>query len=117
MRYDGDGRKSLKLLEIQAARKLAEIHRMIAPGLTAPVGLEDLQRVSQSHMAELSPVDREKLKSKAIVVFAQLERLMIEMSHHLADIGEELRKVNHQSRAVSAYSQSARLGRRHLAAL
>ncbi len=117
MRYDGDGQKSLTLLQTQAARKLAEIHQMLAPGATALLAPEELKSISERRMAELSPTEREKLKSKAIVAFSQLERLMSEMSQHLTDIGEELRKVNRQSRAVGAYSQAARMGRRASAAL
>lgn len=117
MRYDGDGQKSLNLLQAQAARKLAEIHQMLAPGAAAPIAPEDLRRMSERRMAELSPGEREKLRSKAIVAFSQLERLMTEMSRHLTDIGEELRKVNRQSRAVGAYSQAAKMGRRASVAL
>jgi hypothetical protein len=117
MLYDGDGQKSLTLLQTQAARKLAEIHQMLAPGSTAPVGPEDLQKISERRIADMSPGERERMKSKAIVAFSQLERLMAEMSQHLTDIGDELRKVNRQSRAVSAYSQTARMGRRNSAAL
>jgi hypothetical protein len=117
MRYDGDNQKSLNLLQTQAARKLAEIHRMLAPGVAVPVAPADLQRISERRMATLPAGEREKLKNKAIVAYSQLERLMAEMSQHLTDIGEELRKVNHQSRAVGAYSQAARMGRRTSAAL
>ncbi len=112
MRYDGEGQKSLTLLQTQAARKLAEIHRLLAPDVAAPIAPEELRRISERRMAALPPGEREKLKNKAIVAYSQLERLMAEMSRHLADIGEELHKVNRQSRAVGAYSQAARMGRR-----
>jgi len=117
MRYDKDGQSSLNLLQTQAARKLAEIHQLLAPGLDAPVTEDDLRRASESRMAELPPGEREKLRSKAIVAMSHLERLMAEMSQHLTDIGEELRKVNRQSRAVGAYNQAARIGRRNSVAL
>jgi hypothetical protein len=117
MRYDGDGQKSLNHLQTQAARKLAEIHRMLAPGLAVPVSQYDLQRMAEHRMDELPPVEREKLRGKAIVALSQLERLMAEMSQHLTEIGEELRKVNRQSRAVSAYNNVARMGRRNPVAL
>lgn len=117
MRYDGDGQKSLNLLQTQAARKLAEIHRLLAPDATDLVAPEDLRRITERRMAELAPGEREKLMGKAIVAYSQLEQLMTEMSQNLIDIGEELRKVNRQSRAVGAYNQAARMGRRHSAAL
>jgi hypothetical protein len=117
MRYDEDGQKSLNLLQTQAARKLAEIHRMLAPGAAAPVDPQDLRRIALSRLAEMSPGERERMKGKAIVAISHLERLMAEMSQHLTDIGEELRKVNRQSRAVGAYSQAARMGRRNAVAL
>ncbi|PKU26005.1 hypothetical protein [Telmatospirillum siberiense] len=112
MRYDSEGRESLNLLQKKAARKLAEIHQLMAPGLAAPAGLEELQHAAQLRMAELSPVEREKLKAKAIVAMSHLERLMSEMSQQLVDIGEELRKVNRQGQAVGAYGKTvARAGR------
>jgi hypothetical protein len=117
MRYDGDGQKSLSLLQTQAARKLAEIHGLLAPGAAVPVDPEDLRRISESRMAEMSPGERDRLRNKAVVAMSHLERLMAEMSEYLADIGEELRKVNRQSRAVGAYSQAARMGRRNSVAL
>jgi hypothetical protein len=117
MRYDEDGQTSLNLLQAQAARKLAEIHRMLAPGVPAPVDPQDLRRISQARLAEMSPAERERMKGKAIVAISHLERLMAEMSQHLSDIGEELRKVNRQSRAVGAYAQTARMGRRNAVAL
>lgn len=117
MRYDDEGRKSLDLLQRQAARKLAEIHRLVAPGLAAPVEPEELRRLSQLRMAELPPGEREKLKARAIVAVSHLERLMAEMSAQLANISEELRKVNRQSQGVGAYSKTARMGRRNPAFL
>lgn len=117
MRYDSEGRESLNLLQRQAARKLAEIHRLVAPGLAAPVSPDELRRLSKLRMDELPPAEREKLKAKAIVAVSHLERLMAEMSQQLADISEELRKVNRQSQAVGAYNKAARMGRRSSAYL
>ncbi len=112
MRYDTEGRRSLDLVQAKAARKLAEIHQMLAPGTVAPCSAEDLRRIAEDRMAALPPGDRETLRLKAIVAYSELERLMTEMSQHLTDIGQELRKVNRQSRAVSAYSQAATMSRR-----
>ncbi len=113
MRYDAEGRKNLDLVQAEAARKLAEIHQMLAPGIEAPFADEELQRQAHRHMAALPPAEQEKFKQRAIVAYAQLQRLIAEMSRHLSDVGDELRKVNNQSRAVGAYAQTAKkTGRR-----
>jgi hypothetical protein len=112
MKFDGDGRKTLDLVQAQAARKLAEIHQLIAPGTTSRLAYDDLQRTAAARMAQLPAAEREALRRKAMVAYSELERLMAEMSRHLNDIGEELRKVNHHSRAATAYGQTVRNRRR-----
>lgn len=106
MKYDDEGRKALDLVQARAACKLAEIHRLLAPGLEAPFSYEELQRLAEGRMAEMSPVERETLRRRAIVAYAELQQLMDEMSRYLADIGEELRKVTRHSQGVGAYSQA-----------
>ena len=111
MKYDADGRKALDLMQAQAACKLAEIRQLIAPGTTSPLAYDDLQRTAASRTAQLPAAEREALRLKAMVAYGELERLMAEMSRHLNDIGDELRKVNHHSRAATAYGQTARTRR------
>jgi hypothetical protein len=117
MRYTEDGQKALDALQTQAAHKLAEIHQLLAPGLSAPAGLDELRRASESRMAAMSPGERETFRNRAVVAMSHLERLMAEMSRHLTDISEELGKVNRQSRGVGAYHQTARMSRRNSVAL
>lgn len=111
MTYDADGRKALDLVQVRAVRKLEEIHRLLAPGQTPPLSEDDLRRAAHEHMASLPSEEKEKLRLKAMVAFGQLERLMAEMSQHLSAIGDELNKVNRQSRALGAYGQASRIGR------
>ena len=106
MKYDADGRKALEQVQARAACKLAEIHQLIAPGLTAPFTFEQLHRIAEERMAGLPPAEREVLRRKALVAYSELERLIEEMSQHLADIGSELRKVTQHNRAASAYAQA-----------
>ncbi len=108
MKYDADGRKALEQLQAHAARKLAEIHQLIAPGLTAPFTFEQLHRLAEERMAGLPAAEREALRRKAMVAYSELERLIEEMSRHLVDIGDEMRKVSQHNRGVSAYSQAPR---------
>ncbi|MDR3438538.1 hypothetical protein [Telmatospirillum sp.] len=111
MRYDADHRQALDLMQMRAARKLAEIHQILVPGVTGLVDEADLRRKADEYASSLSPNEREKLRLKAIVAYSQLEQLMAEMSRLLADIGGELKKVNHQSQAVGAYNRVSRMGR------
>lgn len=117
MKFDDEGRKALDLVQARAACKLAEIHRLLAPGLVAPFSYDELQRMAEGRMAEMSPAEREKLRGKAIVAYAELRQLMDEMSRYLADIGEELNKVTRHSQATGAYSQARRPGARQPYAL
>jgi hypothetical protein len=117
MRHEQARKETLQHLQTQAARKLAEIHQMLAPGMLAPANEDELRRAADDHMARLSPGEREKLRMKAIVAYSQLDRLMKEMSEHLAEIGDELKRVNRQSRAVTAYSQISRMTRHGSAAM
>ncbi|MTJ82609.1 MAG: hypothetical protein F8N37_16595 [Telmatospirillum sp.] len=111
MRYDAEQRKMLDLMQARAARKLDEIHQILAPGIAQSAGEEELRRQADAHMASLPPEEQEKLRLKAIVAYSQLERLISEMSEHLADIGDELKRVNSQSRAVGAYSRTVKMNR------
>lgn len=108
MRYDADGAKSLDLLQARAAYKLAEIHRLLAPGLVAPFSYEELQRMAEGRMADMTPDERETFRRKAIVAYAELEQLMGELSRNLAAIGDELHKVDQHSRGATAYAQAPR---------
>ena len=108
MKYDADGRRTLEQMQARAAGKLAEIHQLIAPGLTAPFTFEQLHRLAEDRMAGLPPAEREILRRKAMVAYSELERLIEEMSRHLAAIGDELRKVSHHNRAAAAYGQAPR---------
>jgi hypothetical protein len=105
MKYDAEGRKSLDQVQMQAASKLAEINRLLAPEATTVVDYEELQRTASERLAKLPPVEREALKVKAMVAYGELQQLMSEMSRHLTAISDELRKVNHHSRAAVAYGQ------------
>jgi hypothetical protein len=111
MKYDADNRSALDMMQAKAARKLAEIHQILAPGIGAPASEADLRDKADAHMASLPPAERERLRLKAIVAYSQLERLMSEMSGHLTEIGDELKRVNRQSRAVTAYSRVSRMNR------
>jgi hypothetical protein len=108
MSFGAERRKDLDLVQARAACKLAEIHQLLAPGLVAPFSLDELQRLAENRMADMSPTEREALRQKAIVACAEIQTLMAEMSRYVEDISDELNKVNRHGRVISAYAQAAR---------
>ena len=108
MKYDAAGKTELEQVEARVARKLAEVHHMLAPGLAAPFTLDELQKAAELRMASLPPAEQERLRLRAIVAYAELEQVIEELSLHLAAIGDELHKVSHHSRAATAYGRAPR---------
>ena len=96
-------RNALTRLQGRVACKLAEIHQMLAPGVCSPVSQEMLQEMADRHMASLSPAEQEKLRLKAIVAYAELQRLSDEMSRQLEVLQDEMNKVARHKRAAVAY--------------
>jgi hypothetical protein len=108
MRYKADSGKALNLLQARAACKLAEIHQLLVPGVATPTSADVLHRRAVARMAALPPAEQERLKLRAVIAYAELERLIAEMVSHLADIGAELTKVTRHHRAVIAYHKTQR---------
>jgi hypothetical protein len=98
-------KSALTLLQGRVACKLAEIHQMLAPGVCEPISPELLQAQADRHMASLPPVAQEKLRLKALVAFAELQRLSAEMARHLNALTVEMNKVSRHKRAAVAYHQ------------
>ena len=100
----------LALLQGRVACKMAEIHQMLAPGVIEPVNPSELQARADRHMAQLAPAEREKLRMKAIVAYAELERLTAEMAIQLDGLTDEMNKAARNRRAAFAYRQTAAAG-------
>jgi hypothetical protein len=98
-------KNALTLLQGRVTCKLAEIHQMLAPGVTEPVTAEELQARADRHMASLPPEDQEKLRLKAMVAYADLERLSAEMTQQMDLLTAEITKVTRHRRANIAYRQ------------
>jgi len=97
----------LTLLQGRVACKMAEIHQMLAPGVVEPVAAEELQARADRHMASLPPADQEKLRMKALVAYAELERLSAEMAIQLDYLTDEISRATRNRRAALAYRQAA----------
>ncbi len=97
----------LSLLQGRVTCKMAEIHQMLAPGVVEPVSAEQLQDRADRHMASLPPAEQEKLRMKAIVAYAELERLTAEMALQLDTLTDEMNKAVRNRRAAVAYRQTA----------
>lgn len=102
--YDKD---QLSRLKGRVACKMAEIHQMLAPGIVEPFRAEELQDRAERHMASLSPAGQEKLRMKAIVAYAELERLSAEMAVQLDALTDEMNKAVRNRRAALAYRQAS----------
>jgi hypothetical protein len=100
----------LALLQGRVACKMAEIHQMLAPGVVEPVSPEELQARADRHMASLPPEGQEKLRMKAIVAYAELERLSAEMAIQLDYLTDEMNKATRNRRAAVAYRQAGSTG-------
>jgi hypothetical protein len=98
--YDKD---ALTRLQGRVACKLAEIHQMLAPGVSAPISQDMLQEQADRHMASLAPAEQEKLRLKALVAYAELQRLSDEMNRQLDALRNEMNKVTRHKRAATAY--------------
>src|SRR5579859_1106535 len=96
----------LTLLQGRVACKMAEIHQMLAPGVVEPVAPEELQARADRHMASLPPAEQEKLRMKALVAYAELERLSAEMAIQLDYLTDEMNKATRNRRAALAYQQT-----------
>ena len=105
----------LTLLQGRVACKMAEIHQMLAPGVVEPVAPEELQARADRHMASLPPAQQEKLRMKALVAYAELERLSAEMAIQLDCLTDEMNKATRNRRAAFAYSQASGSAGSHLA--
>ncbi len=103
----------LTLLQGRVACKMAEIHQMMAPGVVEPVAPEELQARAERHMASLPPDERAKLRMKALVAYAELERLSAEMAIQLDYLTDEMNKAVRNKRAAIAYRQSAGVAGSH----
>jgi hypothetical protein len=97
----------LALLQGRVACKMAEIHQMLAPGVVEPVAPEELQARADRHMASLPPVEQEKLRMRALVAYAELERLSAEMAIQLDCLTDEMNKAVRNKRAAIAYRQAS----------
>lgn len=107
MAQDSYDKNLLSLLQGRVACKMAEIHQMLAPGVVGPVSAEDLQERADRHMASLLPADQEKLRLKALVAYAELERLTAEMAIQLDALTDEMNKAARNRRAAFAYRQAS----------
>ncbi len=107
MVQDSYDKNRLALLQGRVACKMAEIHQMLAPGVVEPVRPEELQARADRHMASLPPAERDKLRMKAIVAYAELERLTAEMALALDCLTDEMNKAVRNRRAAVAYRQTA----------
>jgi hypothetical protein len=110
MLYDDDGRKALELLKARAACKLAEIHQILAPGVPEPCSMDELQKIAEGRLARMSEDEGNRLRLKAMVAYAELDRLVTEMTRHLDEIGEELTRVNRRNQALEAYRRAPLAG-------
>lgn len=97
----------LELLQGRVACKMAEIHQMMAPGVVQPVSPEELQARAERHMASLPPAAQEKLRMKALVAYAELERLSAEMAIELDCLTDEMNRAGRNQRAAVAYRQAS----------
>jgi len=116
MREASYDRDALTLLQGRVACKLAEIHQMLAPGISGPISAELLQQHADRHMDSLPPAEQEKLRLKALVAFAELQSLSAEMARHLNVLSQEMTKVTRHKRAAIAYRQLPPRGNGHSAA-
>lgn len=107
MAQDSYDKNLLSLLKGRVACKMAEIHQMLAPGVVEPVAAEELQERADRHMASLPPADQEKLRLKALVAYAELERLSAEMAVQLDALTDELNRAVRNRRAAFAYRQAS----------
>ena len=107
MAQDSYDKNLLSLLKGRVACKMAEIHQMMAPGVIEPVAAEDLQARADRHMASLPPAEQEKLRMKALVAYAELERLSAEMAIELDYLTDEMNRATRNRRAALAYRQAA----------
>ena len=105
----------LTLLQGRVACKMAEIHQMLAPGVVEPVAPEELQARADRHMASLPPAEQEKLRMKALVAYAELERLSAEMAIQLDYLTDEMNRAARNRRAAFAYRQATGAAGGHLA--
>jgi len=96
----------LTLLQGRVTCKMAEIHQMMAPGVVEPVAPEELQARADRHMASLPPAEQEKLRMKALVAYAELERLSAEMAIELDCLTDEMNRATRSRRAAHAYQQT-----------
>jgi hypothetical protein len=96
-------KQALTLLQGRVACKLAEINQMVAPGITEPFTQDELQARADRHMDSLAPMDQEKLRLRAIVAYAELERLTEDMTRQLDLLSEEITRMTRTKRANSAY--------------
>jgi hypothetical protein len=97
----------LSLLQGRVACKMAEIHQMMAPGVVEPVSAADLQERAERHMASLPPHEQETLRLKALVAYAELERLSAEMAIQLDALTDEMNRAVRNRRAAFAYRQAS----------
>jgi hypothetical protein len=102
-------KNALTRLQGRVACKLAEIHQMLAPGVCSPISAEMLQEQADRHMASLPPAEQDKLRLKALVAYAELQRLSGEMNRQLEALHAEMNKVARHKRAATAYRSVPRV--------
>ena len=104
---DSYDKNLLSLLQGRVTCKMAEIHQMLAPGVVEPISAFDLQDRADRHMASLPQLEQDKLRMKALVAYAELERLSAEMAIQLDALTDEMNRAVRNRRAAFAYRQAS----------
>jgi len=104
-------KSALEMLQGRVACKLAEIRQILVPGLVGEVDADALQLLAERHLESLAPDLQDKLRVKAIVAFAELERLSAEMTRQLDIVAAEMKKVCRHRQAVLSYRQAPGMAR------
>jgi hypothetical protein len=110
MPIDDDGKRALQVLQARVACKLAEVRCLLAPDLQPPYTSARLLAVAEERLAAMPPAQRQKLRLKALVAYAELEQMIAEMSNGIAQLSEELRAVRTRTQAINAYRRSPSAG-------
>jgi hypothetical protein len=82
----------------------------LAPDLDPPYTSARLLAVAEQRFAAMPPAQAQKLRLKAVVAYAELERLIDELSRSIAQISDELRAVRTRTQAINAYRRSPNAG-------
>ncbi len=107
-------RSVAELADVKVARAVAEAQALLLPGVTEELSARQFSIRIKERLAGLTGHERFLTIQRMALVVHDMEALVESLRQELADLSQELRKVNQHSGASTAYSRMTQTSSRSL---